>query len=70
MLTTSFKNTILGLILLVLAIAAERMGPNSDVVPLCLTRPGQQWLGLFSVHGSDQQIFDADKQVSGRGQND
>src|SRR5262249_18743419 len=28
--------------------AAERMGPNSDVVPLCLTCPGRQWLGHFS----------------------
>src|SRR5262249_10076977 len=23
------------------------MGPNSDVVPLCLTCPGRQWLGPF-----------------------
>jgi len=28
------------------------MGPNSDVVPLCLTCPGQQWLGQFSVQGN------------------
>src|SRR5262249_13155958 len=25
------------------------MGPNSDVVPLCLTCPGRQWLGPFPV---------------------
>jgi hypothetical protein len=33
------------------------VGPNSTFDPLCLTCPGQQWLGHFPVHGSDEQIF-------------
>src|SRR5262249_55191982 len=42
---------------------AEWAGPNINVAPLCLTCPGRQWLGPFSVHGSGEQIFGADEQV-------
>jgi hypothetical protein len=38
-------------------VSAERIGPNCTFDPLCLTCPGRQWLGPFSVYGSDEQIF-------------
>src|SRR6516164_6124609 len=54
--------------------AAERIGPNSDVVPLCLTCPGLARIprvaGAFSVHGFNKQIFGVDEQVSGPGPSD
>ena len=38
--------------------------------PLCLTCPGHQWLGPFSVHGSDEQIFGVNEQILGRDRSD
>jgi len=51
-------------------VPAEREGPNSTFDPLCLTCPGLQWPGPFSVHGSDEQIFGAGEQISERGLSD
>src|SRR5262245_15329621 len=48
-------------------VGAEREGLNSTFRSALLTCPGRQWLGLLSVDGSDEQIFGADEQVSGRG---
>jgi hypothetical protein len=38
-----------------------------DVRPALLTCPGQQWLGPFCIHGSNEQIFGPNEQVLGRG---
>src|SRR6516162_10873154 len=38
--------------------------------PLCLTCPGHQWLGPFSVNGSDEQIFGVNERILGRDRSD
>src|SRR6516225_8241565 len=42
-------------------------GRTDHSVPLCLTCPGRQTAGAFSVFGSDEQIFGANEQVAGGG---
>jgi hypothetical protein len=44
---------------------AERKGEYRDIRPALLTGPSQQWLGPFSVHGSDEQIFGVNEQILG-----
>src|SRR6516225_1119782 len=45
-------------------------GPNWITHPPCLTCPGRQWLGPFSIHGSDEQIFGLKEQILGQDQSD
>ena len=49
----------------------EVFGPEyRDIRPALLTGPSQHWLGPFSIHGSDEQIFGANEQIVGRDQSD
>jgi hypothetical protein len=53
--------------------AAGRKGPNSTSIRSAnLPRPAPfpAWLGAFSLHGFDEQIFGVEEQILGPGQTD